>query len=107
MNYKLAYTLGFHPWEGLVRHTPYADTLLALVAREERAGGPPYGTALDLGTGSAVWGVELAKRGWDVTGVELVGRALRRAGERIRAAGVDMRLVEGDEIGRASCRERV
>ena len=26
---------------------------------------------LDLGTGSAVWGVQLARRGWRVTGVDI------------------------------------
>jgi len=40
--------------------------------------------------------VELAKRGWQVTGVDTVERALRRARERVRNAGVDMRLVHGD-----------
>ena len=96
MNYRLAYALGFHPWEGLVRHSPYADKLLELVARDEAADGPPYGSALDIGTGSAVWGVELAKRGWDVTGIDNVEKALRRARERVEAAGVEMQLVEGD-----------
>lgn len=96
MNYKLAYAIGFHPWEDLVNHRPFADTLLELVAREEAGYGPPYGSALDLGTGSAVWGVELAKRGWDVTGVDIVEKALRRARERVDGAGVEMRLVHGD-----------
>jgi methylase of polypeptide subunit release factors len=50
-----------------------------LVAREEAGREPPYGPALDLGTGSAVWGVQLAKPGWRVTGVDLVEKALRRA----------------------------
>jgi hypothetical protein len=38
--------------------------LLGLVAREEAGREPPYGPAPDLATGSAVWGVQLAKRGW-------------------------------------------
>jgi hypothetical protein len=96
MNYKLAYAIGFHPWEDLAEHPPFAEKLLELVAREEDGHGPPYGPALDLGTGSGVWGVQLAKRGWSVTGVDMVEKALRRARERIDEAGVDMRLVEGD-----------
>jgi methylase of polypeptide subunit release factors len=64
VNYRLAYAIGFHPWEDLARHKPFAGKLLELVAREEDGYGPPYGSALDLGTGSAIWGVELAKRGW-------------------------------------------
>ena len=95
MNYGLAYAVGFHPWEDLAEHPPFAGTLLELIAREE-AGPPPYGPALDLGTGSAVWGVRLAQRGWEVTGVDLVEKALARARERVAAAGVAMRLVRGD-----------
>ena len=96
MNYGLAYAVGFHPWEDLAEHPPFAGKLLELVAREEAGHEPPYGPALDLGTGSAVWGVRLAQRGWEVTGVDLVEKALARARERIAAAGVDMRLVRGD-----------
>ena len=60
MNYRVAYAIGFHPWEDLAGHPPFADKLLELVARDENGHGPPYGRALDLGTGSAVWGVQLA-----------------------------------------------
>jgi SAM-dependent methyltransferase len=96
MNYGLAYAIGFHPWEELAEHPPFAAKLLELVAREEDAYGPPYGRVLDLGTGSAVWGVRLAERGWEVTGVDIVEKALRRARERIDQAGVGMHLVHGD-----------
>jgi hypothetical protein len=48
MNYRLAYALGFHPWEDLAEHAPFAAKLLELVAREEAGDGPPYGPALDL-----------------------------------------------------------
>ena len=93
--YKVAYGVGFTPWEALLDHRPFAGALLDLVAREE-TGSPPYGPALDLGTGSGTWAVELAKRGWDVTGVELVPKAIRRAVERTSAAGVQVRFVRGD-----------
>jgi hypothetical protein len=96
MNYALAYRIGFHPWEDLAEHPPFAGKLLELVAREEDGREPPYGPALDLGCGSAVWGVQLTKRGWSVTGVDIVEKALRRARERIEEAGVEMRLVHGD-----------
>ena len=95
MNYRLAYAIGFHPWEDLAEHPPFADKLLELVAREEE-GEPPYGPALDIGTGSGVWAVELARRGWRVTGVDIVGKALRRAAERAREAAVEVRLIHGD-----------
>jgi SAM-dependent methyltransferase len=96
MNYRLAYALGFHPWEDLAEHPPFADKLLELVAREEEGRSAPYGTALDIGTGSAVWGVRLAQRGWEVTGVDIVDKALDRARERAREEGVEMRLMRAD-----------
>jgi SAM-dependent methyltransferase len=94
--YKIAYQVGFHPWEDLADHPPFADTLIRLIAREEGDGGPPYGRALDVGSGSGVWGVRLAQRGWDVTGVELVGKAVARARKRVAEAGVQMRIVRAD-----------
>ena len=96
MNYELAYRIGFHPWEDLAEHPPFANALLKLVAREEKGREPPYGPALDLGCGSALWGIRLAKRGWDVTGVDIVEKALRRARERVEQAGVQIRLLRGD-----------
>jgi SAM-dependent methyltransferase len=96
MNYTLAYAIGFHPWEGLAEHPPFARKLLELVAREEHGHAPPYGRALDLGTGSGVWGVRLAQRGWAVTGIDIVEMALRRARGRADEAGAEIRLVHGD-----------
>ena len=96
MNYRLAYAIGFHPWEDLAEHPPYANKLLELVAREENGQEGRHGAALDLGCGSAVWGVRLAQRGWQVTGVDIVDKAVRRARERVNSAGVDMRVVQAD-----------
>jgi cyclopropane fatty-acyl-phospholipid synthase-like methyltransferase len=96
MNYRLAYALGFHPWEALADHPPFAGKLLELIAREEGNGGPPHGRALDIGTGSGVWGVQLAERGWEVTGVDIVETALNRARDRIADAGVAMRVLQAD-----------
>jgi SAM-dependent methyltransferase len=96
MNYELAYRIGFHPWEDAEDHSPFVDRISELFEHEESGREPPYGPALDLGTGSGIWGIRLAQRGWQVTGVDLVDKALRRARERVRKAGVDMRLVQGD-----------
>jgi hypothetical protein len=68
---------------------------MELVAREEDEYGPRYGPALDLGTGSAVWGVRLAQRGWEVTGIDIVEKALHRADARVDEAGVEMRSCMG------------
>lgn len=96
MNWRLAYTIGFHPWEHLAEHPPYAGKLAELLDREQDGRPPPYGPALDLGCGSAVWGVELARRGWEVTGVDIVDKAIKRGEERAEAEGVELRLVRGD-----------
>jgi len=94
MNWKLAYAIGFHPWEDT--DPPFASKLADLFDREERGRESPYGRALDLGTGSGIWGIQLAKRGWQVTGLDIADKALRRARDRMQKAGVEMRLVHGD-----------
>ena len=94
MNYGFAYRVGFHPWEDALDQARFVEGISELFAREESGREPPYGAALDLGTGSGIWGVQLAKRGWQVTGVDLVEKALERARNRVREAGVDMRLVQ-------------
>ena len=96
MNYRLAYAVGFHPWEDAAADPPFLAKAAQMFDREEQGRGRPYGRALDLGTGSGIWGIELAKRGWQVTGVDFVDKALRRARDRVRSAGVDMELVRGD-----------
>jgi SAM-dependent methyltransferase len=94
MNWRFAYAIGFHPWEET--DPPFARKISQLFDREQKGRQPPYGLALDLGTGSGIWGIELAKRGWQVTGIDIVAKALRRARDRVQKAGVDMRLVRGD-----------
>lgn len=96
MNYHLAYKLGIHPWEDAATEPAFVETVNGLFDEEERGRDPPYGRALDLGTGSGIWGVELAKRGWQVTGIDVVKSVLARARDRVREAGVEMDLVHGD-----------
>ncbi len=94
--YKLLYAVGYTPWEHPARLQAVNEHVAALFEREEQGRRPPYGQALDLGCGSGYWAVELARRGWQVTGVDFVPKALRRARERAREAGVELQLVEGD-----------
>src|SRR5215510_6022244 len=96
MNYRFAYRIGFHPWEDAATDPPFVEKISELFAREEKGREPPFGRALDLGTGSGIWAIELAKRGWEVSGIEMVDRALQRARERVQKAGVEMQLVHGD-----------
>ncbi|WP_255166948.1 class I SAM-dependent methyltransferase [Natrononativus amylolyticus] len=96
MNYRLAYAVGFHPWESAIETPAFVASIERLFDEAEVGRDPPYGSALDLGTGSGIWGVELAKRGWQVTGVDIVEKALGRARDRVDEAGVEMELVRGD-----------
>ena len=74
---------------------PIGEQAVALLEREERVREPPYGRTLDLGCGTGFWSVRLAQRGWEVTGVDIVPKAVRAARERARAAGVEVLFVEG------------
>ncbi len=96
MNYRLAYKIGFHPWEDAVDQPPFTAKIAELFEREESGRGSPYGRALDIGTGSGIWGIELAKRGWQVTGIDIIEKAIERARERVADEGVEMQLVNGD-----------
>lgn len=87
--YRAVYRLGLTVWE---RRVPPAD-LIDLV---EGPASPPPGRALDLGCGTGTDSVYLARHGWDVTGVDMVPRALAAARRRAAAAGVSPRYVQGD-----------
>lgn len=95
MYWEFAYAVGFHPWEDAVDDEPFVRKFEEMLGREEQGRDPPFGTALDLGTGSAIWGVKLAQRGWQVTGIDIVEKVLVRARQRVEQAGVDMKLVLG------------
>lgn len=92
--YKILYAVGVTPWEHMPA-SPAARQVSAMLDEEESGDQPPYGSALDLGCGTGIWSVRLAQRGWDVTGVEIVPKAVRRAKARARASGVDARFLEG------------
>ena len=96
MRWKLAYAIGFHPWEDVATDPPFVEKARQMFEREEQGRERAFGLALDLGTGSGIWGIELAKRGWQVTGIDFAEKALRRARERVKEAGVEMQLVLGD-----------
>jgi SAM-dependent methyltransferase len=88
--YQLLYLLGFKPWErgGVDRD------LARFLDREEQTRTPPYSRALDLGCGTGLQTVELARRGWDAVGVDNVPRAIKTA--RRRSAIGSVRFVLGD-----------
>ena len=94
--YRVLYAVGFTPWEQMAKSPLITEQISAMLGGEEAGREPPYGRALDLGCGSGIWAVELARRGWQVTGVDFVPKALRRARERAEESGVELRLLEGD-----------
>jgi SAM-dependent methyltransferase len=96
LSYRILYAVGFTPWEQVARLPALRERISALFEREEEGRQPPFGPVLDLGCGTGIWSVGLAKRGWRVTGVDFVPKALHRARQRAQQAGVEMRLIEGD-----------
>jgi SAM-dependent methyltransferase len=84
--YSLMYRLGFKPWE-------FDATPSRLIQVADRLS---TGRALEVGCGSGRQAVELARRGWEVTGVDYVTKAIEEAKARADAAGVEVRLVVGD-----------
>lgn len=91
--YSVAYAVGFTPWEAAGE----ADrtVLQRLVAREEAERGSP-GKALDLGCGTGMHTLELATRGWTVTGVDSNARAVARARDRLAEQGVQASVIQAD-----------
>lgn len=92
--YALAYRMGLTPWEAAGEAG--REQLTALFDREEAGRQPPYGKALDLGCGYGNHTLELARRGWQATGVDAVPQAVSGAQERARKAGVDVDFRLGD-----------
>src|SRR4051812_935338 len=87
--YRAFYRLGFTPWEQYKPVAPLADLI---------DGGPalPAGRALDIGCGTGRDAIFCARHGWQVTGIDDVPLALRRARTNAASAGVDVRFVRAD-----------
>ncbi|MFD0537938.1 class I SAM-dependent methyltransferase [Actinomadura luteofluorescens] len=83
------YRSGRPPWDSGV--TP--PELVALV---EGGDALPPGRALELGCGTGTNAVYLARHGWDVTAVDLIGGAVDQARAKATASGTAVRLLHGD-----------
>ena len=77
MKYDILYRVGFRPWERY--GTAAASSIGVLLAREEAERSRPPGRALDLGCGRGQYTPELARRGWDAVGIDIVPRAITAA----------------------------
>src|SRR5262245_36300786 len=75
------------PWH---REAPDGFVLDVVASR------PTPGRALDLGCGSGVFSVWLAKKGYEVTGVDFIPRAIEMSKERAAAEGAKVDFVRAD-----------
>ena len=75
--YAAMYRLGYTPWERY--GTAAASSIAQRLDREEVERAMPLGRALDLGCGRGQYTSELARRGWEVVGVDFVPRAIDAA----------------------------
>jgi SAM-dependent methyltransferase len=88
---KLVYDRAERP-EDLPWHSEDPPELLDAALAEH----PDGGRALDVGCGAGVFSVYLARRGFEVTGVDFVGAAISMARERAERSGVTIELIEAD-----------
>ena len=88
------YRFGYTPWERY--RTTAAASISAMLDREE-----PVGRALDLGCGRGQYTPELARRGWQAVGIDLVPAAIETATERNKGVN-GLSFVTGDVTRLAS-----
>jgi SAM-dependent methyltransferase len=87
--FKVAYLVGFKPWDSGIP----PPELVEVVEGPQRL---EPGRALDLGCGTGTNCIYLAQHGWDVTGVDVVGRALNAARRKAAGSAVKPRFMKGD-----------
>lgn len=80
------YYLGSPPW----------DTGITPPELQEFIAAHAPGRALDLGCGTGTNAITLAKAGWDVTGVDFSGRAIRMAKQKSRDQRVNAEFYRDD-----------
>ena len=84
--FELRYLIGRAPWDTGITPPEVVEFL-------DRT---PPGRALDIGCGTGTNAVELARRGWRVTGLDFSGRAIGAARARAGAAGLAVEFLQGD-----------
>jgi SAM-dependent methyltransferase len=56
----------------------------------------PPGRAIDLGCGTGTNAITLAKAGWQVTGIDFAPRAIKRARQKLKQAGISAQVQVND-----------
>lgn len=84
--FDLLYLFGRTPWDTGIS----PPELISFLEQS------PPGRAIDLGCGTGTNVVSIAKRGWQVTGVDISRRAIRKAQRKAAAAGVSADLRQAD-----------
>jgi SAM-dependent methyltransferase len=83
-NYARMYRFGVTPWERYGKAA--AASIAARLDREEADRSRPLGRALDLGCGRGQFTPELARRGWEATGIDYVPAAIEAAAAKTPGA---------------------
>jgi len=87
--FRAAYLVGLKPWDSSVMPPE-------LVAVVEGDGHLPPGRFLDVGCGPGSNSIYMAEKGWDVTGVDFVPRAIAMARRKLAAGDVKAGFLVGD-----------
>jgi cyclopropane fatty-acyl-phospholipid synthase-like methyltransferase len=80
------YLLGRTPWDTGIS----PPELISFLENNEP------GRALDIGCGTGTNLITMAQHGWQVTGVDISSRAIRRALRKAQAAGLQIHLIRDD-----------
>jgi len=87
--YRAFYRFGLTPWEQDDPAEPLAELVTGPAASAP-------GQALDIGCGTGSDAIFCARNGWQVTGIDDVPLALKRARAKAAEAGVDVRFERAD-----------
>ncbi len=93
--YEMAYRFGVTPWEQASPDSGFVMQLRSLLDRESVGLAVPA-RALDMGCGTGDHSIELARRGWQVKGLDSVARAVEQASSKARGAQVDAEFLQAD-----------
>jgi SAM-dependent methyltransferase len=82
-------------WRYLRGNTPW-DTNITPPEVEEFLSQAAPGRALDLGCGTGTNAIALARRGWQVTGIDFIPTAIRKARRKVAGSGLAVEFLTAD-----------